>query len=153
MNRTSRRDWLVRSATLALGAIAWPAWLRAAQAPAVVVYKDPNCGCCAEWVTHLKGAGFAVSVQNTGDLLGVKRRYRVPPALNSCHTALVSGYVVEGHVPADLVRRLLRDKPKAAGIAVPGMPQGSPGMETGTKEPYEVLLFDAAGKTTVYARR
>ncbi len=148
----TRREWLAAVAALpALPAL--PALLGATDGPAMVVYKDPNCGCCGEWVEHARKAGFTVSVRNTGELAAVKRRYRVPAALGSCHTAVVAGYVVEGHVPADLVHRMLREKPKVAGLAVPGMPQGSPGMETGQREPYQVLTFDATGKTTVYARR
>lgn len=134
-------------------AAAMPGLLAAQGAPAMVVYKDPNCGCCKLWVDHVKAAGFAVSVRDSTDVVSVKKRQGVPARLYSCHTAIVGGYVVEGHVPADLVQKLLKEKPKVVGLAVPGMPAGSPGMEQGSKEPYEVLTFDAAGKTSVYAKR
>jgi hypothetical protein len=154
-SQISRRHFLMQGAALA-AATAVPGLLaaQAAQAaPAMVVYKDPNCGCCKLWVDHVKAAGFAVSVRDSSDVASVKKRQGVPSRLYSCHTAIVGGYVVEGHVPADLVQKLLKEKPKVVGLAVPGMPAGSPGMEQGSKEPYEVLTFDAAGKTTVYAKR
>lgn len=97
--------------------------------------------------------GFSATAQNVDDLAAIKRRFGVPDALQSCHTGLVAGYVVEGHVPADLVKRLLAEKPSGLGIAVPGMPIGSPGMEGGTPEKYDVLLFDNRGRTTIYASR
>jgi hypothetical protein len=150
----SRRRFLIRGATLAAAAAAVPDLLSAQAAqPAMVVYKDPNCGCCKLWVDHVKAAGFAVSVRDSSDVVSVKKRQGVPARLYSCHTAIVGGYVVEGHVPADLVQKLLKEKPKVVGLAVPGMPAGSPGMEQGSKEPYEILTFDAGGKTTVYAKR
>lgn len=127
-----------------------------AQAPrtAMTVYKDPNCGCCSDWIKHVEKAGFTVTVKNTTDMSTVKAAYGVPNALGSCHTAQVASYVIEGHVPADLIQRLLRDKPAGRGLAVPGMPVGSPGMEMGSqKDAYQVLLFDKAGKTSVYASR
>lgn len=104
---------------------------------------------------HLRAAGFPVNPVDTHRLDAVRRRLKVPDRLASCHTAEVDGYVVEGHVPADLIDRLLKERPKVVGLAVPGMPAGSPGMETPGRapEPYQVLAFDAAGRTTVYARR
>ena len=119
----------------------------------MVVYKDPNCGCCQSWVDLMRKAGFEVASRDTPDMAAMKRRYKVPGALASCHTALVGGYVIEGHVPADLIQRLIKQKPAAVGLAVPGMPTGSPGMEGSPKQAYEVLLFDAGGKTLVYAKR
>jgi hypothetical protein len=106
-------------------------------------------------VGHLRGHGFPVKVQNLADLLPVKRRHGVPPALQSCHTALVDGYVVEGHVPGDLVARLVRARPPVVGLAVPGMPVGSPGMEVpgAPAQPYRVFAFDRAGRQTVFATR
>jgi hypothetical protein len=106
-------------------------------------------------VGHLRNSGFTVTERNEDDLAPVKRRHGVPAALESCHTALVGGYVIEGHVPADLIDRLLRERPKVIGLAVPGMPAGSPGMESpGTPpERYQVLAFDRAGRTTVFASR
>lgn len=152
-NQISRRHFLIQSTALAAAA-AVPGLLPAQTAsPAMVVYKDPSCGCCKLWVDHVKAAGFAVSVRDSSDVVAVKKRQGVPARLYSCHTAIVGGYVVEGHVPADLVQKLLKERPNVVGLAVPGMPAGSPGMEQGSKEPYEVLTFDAAGKTTVYAKR
>ncbi len=122
--------------------------------PPMTVYKDPNCGCCTEWVTHVRKAGFVVTVRDTADMASVKASFGVPSALESCHTARVGAYAIEGHVPADLIQKLLREQPVARGLAVPGMPMGSPGMEQGSqKDAYEVVLFDKAGKTRVYASR
>jgi len=114
----------------------------------ILVHKDPNCGCCAGWVQHLKAAGFAVTVEETANLQVVRKRLRVPADLAACHTAEVGGYVLEGHVPAVAVRRLLEKRPAATGLAVPGMPAGSPGMEGGAPEPYDVVLFGAGGRQT-----
>jgi hypothetical protein len=120
----------------------------------MTVYKTPTCGCCAKWVDHEKAAGFKVQVQDMDDLTEIKQASGVPIPVRTCHTAVVGNYVIEGHVPADLIKKVLSEKPKAAGIAVPGMPIGSPGMESGNeKAPYDVLLFDKTGKTTVYAKR
>ena len=121
----------------------------------VVVYKSPTCGCCAEWVTHLRRHGFRVRTEEVADLQPIKARHGVPGELQSCHTALVGGYVVEGHVPADLIERLLRERPKVTGLAVPGMPVGSPGMNVPgvPAERYRVLAFDQSGKTEVFATR
>lgn len=150
----SRRELLLRSAGLVLGTVALPRFLIAGGVKtAMVVYKDPGCGCCEKWVTLMQQADFVVSVRNTTDMNPIKQRYQVPRALASCHTAIVAGYVIEGHVPADLIQKLVREKPKVLGLTVPGMVTGSPGMEGATKDPYRVLTFDAAGKTTVYAER
>ena len=121
--------------------------------PPVTVYKDPNCGCCAKWVDHMKAAGFSVSVMDMPDLSMVKQKYNIGAELQSCHTAVIGDYAIEGHVPADLIVKLLEEKPSVAGLAVPGMPMGSPGMEGATRERYDVLTFDRAGRTTVYAQR
>ncbi len=119
----------------------------------IKVYKDPNCGCCKEWVKHLEANGFQVETMDMPDMSMVKQKYGVKQEIQACHTAIVGDYVVEGHVPADLIKQMLKDKPKIAGIAVPGMPQGSPGMDGATKERYDILTFDRAGRTTVYAQR
>ena len=126
----------------------------AAAAPvAITVFKDPNCGCCKQWIEHLRKHAFTVTSRDTSDLSGVKLTARVPAKLHSCHTAFVNGYVVEGHVPAADIQRLLAEKPKVAGIAVPGMPLGSPGMEVGTrKDAYDVVAFNRDGSTRVFAR-
>ncbi len=117
-----------------------------AESAAILVHKDPNCSCCAGWVRHLKDAGFAVRVEETTNLQPVRKRLGVPADLAACHTAEVDGYVLEGHVPAVAVRRLLEQRPTAIGLAVPGMPVGSPGMEGGTPQRYEVVLFGAKGR-------
>jgi hypothetical protein len=117
-----------------------------AESPAVLVHKDPNCSCCSGWVQHLKDAGFVIAVKETTDLQPVRRRLGVPPDLAACHTAEVEGYVLEGHVPAAAVRRLLEQRPTAIGLAVPGMPAGSPGMEGGTPQRYDVVLFGKTGR-------
>ncbi len=119
----------------------------------IKVYKDPNCGCCKEWVKHLEANGFKVETMDMPDLSLLKQKYGVKQELQACHTAIVGGYVVEGHVPADVIKQMLKEKPAIAGVAVPGMPMGSPGMEGASKERYNVLTFDRAGRTTVYAER
>lgn len=119
----------------------------------IKVYKDPDCGCCKEWVKHLEANGFKVETMDMPDLSLLKEKYGVKPEIQACHTAVVGGYVVEGHVPADVIKQMLKDKPAIAGLAVPRMPQGSPGMEGGAKERYNVLTFDRAGRTSVYAQR
>jgi hypothetical protein len=119
----------------------------------MVVYKSPYCGCCAKWVDHIRAAGITVTVIDTADLEPIKARHGVTGELGSCHTALVDGYVIEGHVPADLVLKLVTEKPALRGLAVPGMVSGSPGMEGPNPQRYAVLSFDRSGKTAVYARR
>jgi hypothetical protein len=126
----------------------------AAAKPSVAVFKSPTCGCCAKWNEHLSAAGYTVNSTDRTDMTAVKDEHKVPAALRSCHTALVSGYVVEGHVPADIVGKLLAEKPAGVvGIAVPGMPQGSPGMESadGFKAPYNVMAFTKDGQSRIYA--
>lgn len=160
-----RRTWL-QAALAAAATIAVPGLAHAAPpdtsaakatgATAVEVWKDPSCGCCQDWVDHLQTNGFQVTVHDTGNA-AVRSRLGLPQALGSCHTALVGGYLVEGHVPAADVRRLLREKPRALGLAVPGMPVGSPGMDGaiygGRKDPYDVLLVARDGSTTVFSRQ
>jgi hypothetical protein len=122
-----------------------------AQAARVEVWKDPSCGCCEGWVRHLRAAGFDAIVHEVADLQAIKAANGVPDALQSCHTAIVGGYVVEGHVPAADVRRLLVERPRAKGLSAPGMPLSSPGMDMpGT--PYEVVLFGAPGGDWLWAR-
>jgi hypothetical protein len=115
--------------------------VRADARPAIKVSKDPNCGCCTGWVDHLRRNGFAATVVEPADMRPVKTRLGVPVELASCHTAEIAGYIIEGHVPARAIRRLVAEKPDALGLAVPGMPIGSPGMEGGTPEVYDVILF------------
>lgn len=121
--------------------------------PTIQVYKSPTCGCCNDWIDHLRDAGFTVEAIDRTDLAAVKSQLGVRPELGSCHTGVIDGYVIEGHVPADVVARLLEERPAVAGLAVPGMPIGSPGMEGPNPEPYEILAFDGQGGTAVYARR
>jgi len=122
-----------------------------ADPPAVQVFKSPTCECCAKWVEHLRTHGFAVQVNDVPDLGRVKREHGVPERLASCHTALVGGYFVEGHVPAEDVKRLLEKRPRIAGLALPGMPIGSPGMEGPNPEPFDVLAVDAKGRARVFS--
>jgi len=124
-----------------------------AQRDTVTVYKSPSCGCCSNWVDHMREHGYAVVVNDMEDVQPVKTREGVTDALASCHTATVGGYVVEGHVPADVIKDLLRRNPAVEGIAVPGMPAGSPGMESATPQPYDVIAFDKTGRRTTFARR
>jgi hypothetical protein len=122
--------------------------------PKVVVHKSPYCGCCEQWVEHIKHAGFDVEVREVDNLGPIKEALGVPAGAGSCHTAEVGGYFVEGHVPAQDIKRLLAEQPAARGLAAPGMPPGSPGMPVpdGQEQPYEVLLIRADGSATVYAR-
>lgn len=119
----------------------------------MVVYKSPTCGCCGDWVEHVQANGFTVKVEEVQDLAAIKARYQVPMEMQSCHTAVVDGYVVEGHVPAAEIERLLAERPDVVGIAVPGMPIGSPGMEieVAAPQPFDVVAFDDSGRTTTFA--
>lgn len=149
---TTRRAWL--TATLPVLAVAALPLSAGAAAPTPVeVWKDPNCGCCQDWVDHMQANGFAVKVHDTGNN-AVRARLGLSPKLGSCHTALVGGYLVEGHVPASDVRALLQQKPDALGLAVPGMPIGSPGMDGpaygSRKDSYAVLLVARNGSTRVF---
>lgn len=125
------------------------------QGTKMVVYKTPTCGCCRAWVDHVREAGFDVEVHDMPDVQPVKQEHGLPGHLASCHTAIVDGYVVEGHAPADVIRRMLAERPQVAGIAVPGMPMGSPGMEVpgGRKDPYDIIAFTRDGKVSVYESR
>ena len=137
---------------LLVSAIATTAWAGSG-APVIDVYKSPTCGCCDKWVDHLKANGFSVRAHNTDDVVQHKYRLGVPPGHGSCHTAEVNGYLVEGHVPAKEIKRLLKEKPRARGLVVPAMPIGSPGMEQGNhKDIYDVLLVNRDGSTRSYAR-
>ena len=118
----------------------------------LIVYASPSCSCCTGWIRHLEDNGFAVTRETAGDVTRFKKKYGVPEQLWSCHTARVEGYTIEGHVPADEIQRLLREKPLISGLAVAGMPNGSPGMEASIKDRYEVIAFTGT-KTEVYAVR
>ena len=119
----------------------------------ITVYKTATCGCCGKWVDHLKAAGFAPTVHIVPTTDAAPPAKGVPASLRSCHSATLEGYTVEGHVPADVIRQLLKERPKVAGIAVPGMPAGSPGMESPNPVQYDVIAYDANGKTSVFARK
>ena len=151
MDRMRKLGWL-----FALVLVVTPASLASAhvhaEGVAITVYKSPTCGCCTKWVDHLRKHGFKVTTRDTDDMASIKKSLGVPDSLGSCHTAVVGKYVIEGHVPASDISELLRKKPKVAGLAVPGMPQGSPGMETGRKDRYEVIAFKAGQKSSVFAR-
>jgi hypothetical protein len=138
----TRRTWFALAFAPAL-----PVWGAGAK---MQVYKTPTCGCCGKWVEHMRAAGFDVSVQEVPDTMPFRRKAGVPDELQSCHTAVVNGYSVEGHVPAADLQRLLKTRAKAKGLAVPGMPMGSPGMEGPRSAAYSVILFQADGKTSVY---
>jgi hypothetical protein len=140
----NRRSFLLG---LSVAGLSGHGLLRAA-APTMLINKDPNCGCCSGWVEHIRAAGFETRVNEVSDLGPIKARLSVPPDLASCHTAEIGGYVVEGHVPASAILRLLDERPTAAGLAVPGMPVGSPGMEvpSSAKEKYNVVLFGPSGR-------
>ena len=124
---------------------------RAPSESTLVVYKTPTCGCCAKWVDHMRDAGFAVEVHDQADITPVKDAAGVPEELRTCHTARIGGYVVEGHVPAEDVRRLLATRPPVAGIGTPGMPVGSPGMEGMFRDRYDVVSFGGSGRPAVFA--
>jgi hypothetical protein len=119
----------------------------------ILVYKTPTCGCCTAWGDRLEAAGFEVTYRDVAETASIRERYGIPHSLASCHTGLVEGYAVEGHVPADVIRQLVAERPRAVGIAVPGMPIGSPGMEGTPVQRYDVLLVEQNGATRVYARR
>ena len=124
----------------------------AAHAATMTVMKSASCGCCAKWIEHAQKHGFDVKVVNVDDIMAVKAKAGVPDELASCHTTMVGGYVVEGHVPAADIKKLLAEKPKAKGIAVAGMPMGAPGMEHADhRQPYQTILFKADGSTAVFA--
>jgi hypothetical protein len=152
---TSRRDVLHLAAGVLLAGVPLSALRQqGGRSPSdVEVWKSPTCGCCSLWVEHMRANGFRVTATNLADVAPIKRKLGVPPRLESCHTGSVGGYTIEGHIPADVIQRLLKERPKIAGIAVPGMPMGSPGMEGPRVDKYDVIAFDAAGKTSVYASR
>jgi hypothetical protein len=145
----------MKKRSLYYGLVALPlllAFYLSAAGPEVTVYKVSTCGCCAKWVEHLKAAGFSVTVHEIEDTTEISRKSGVPEQMHSCHTALVDGYTIEGHVPASDIQRLLKERPQAKGLAVPGMPLGSPGMEGSRKDAYDVMLFTEDGKTSVFQK-
>lgn len=148
-----RRQWLLATGGLVGLSGFGPAWATA-RGTRVEVWKSPSCGCCKDWIAHLESHGFAVRIHDTGNN-AMRGRLKIPAALASCHTALVAGYAIEGHVPARDVLRLLRERPDAVGLAVPGMPVGSPGMDGAAygkrRDPYDVLLVTLDGGSRVFS--
>ena len=148
-----KRRFLLQALASLAGVATLAPGLMAQTRPRVEVWKDPNCGCCKDWISHLEANGFQVKVHDSGNA-AARARLGVPETLGSCHTAQVGGYALEGHVPARDIRRLLKERPRAVGLAVPGMPVGSPGMDgpeyQGRKDPYDVLLIQADGGSRVY---
>lgn len=142
-----RREFLFSAAA---AASAWTIGPAFAAGREMVVYKDPNCGCCHAWAEAMKGAGFAVGIKDVDDLSAVKQRYAIPDEMQGCHTAVVGGYYVEGHVPLDAVERLLAERPDIAGIAVPGMPVGSLGMGDDPRASYDVFAVKRDGTSAIY---
>jgi hypothetical protein len=154
MSRRAMLASLMKATAVGCGIAAALPMVAHADAPSITVYKDPSCGCCTKWVEHLRAAGLRPAVHDRGDMDALKDSLGVPPSLRSCHTAVAGKYVIEGHVPASDVTRLVAAKPKGVlGLAVPDMPAGSPGMEMpGRHDAYEVIAFSANGKTSVFAR-
>lgn len=139
--------------SLLLAPLALLACVESAAAATIEVVKSPYCGCCTHWVEYLRAEGFEVRVVEAEDVTPTARRLGVPDDLRSCHTASVEGYAIEGHVPAADIRRLLEQRPQAAGIAVPGMPIGSPGMEQGNRrQPFQTILFTREGRRSLFAQ-
>ena len=146
----NERRWTLNRGAIALALASLTSGVAVAASPTIEVWKSPSCGCCAEWVKHLRANGFTVKVNDTGND-DARARLGVPLKLGSCHTAQVNGYALEGHVPAADIKRLLAEKPNAVGLAVPGMPIGSPGMEQGSRrDAYDVLLIERGGSTRAY---
>lgn len=148
----SRRAALAALAGVTVSILGRPRLAQAQRGIPMVVYKDPNCGCCSKWVDHMNANGFTASVTDTKEMDAIKVRYKVADNLRSCHTTIVAGYVIEGHVPAGDVKKLLAIKPKGIiGLAAPGMPASAPGMDLEPFQAYSVRTFDAQGRTTVFA--
>jgi hypothetical protein len=117
----------------------------------MTVYRSPSCGCCGVWVEHAQKHGFKIKDIKTNEMEALKQKYNVPPELASCHTTIIDGYVMEGHIPADDIKRFLKEKPQSVGLTVPGMPLGTPGMEAGNKkQPFQVLAFGNKGEIEVF---
>jgi len=153
MSMTMTRRALLTSLAAGMAAAFRPGRLGAQAKIPLTVYKDPSCTCCEKWVQHMTANGFSATVTNTSNIAAIKARYKVPSPLESCHTAIAGGYVIEGHVPAADAKRLLAQKPAGiVGLSIPGMPASAPGMDVLPFQPYIVLSFDAAGRTTPFAK-
>lgn len=144
---------MVLGVAIVIALIGLSASPKTATAGEITVYKNPTCGCCKEWVRHMEQAGFRVVVHDVNDVSHTKQQYGVPREMYSCHTAVAGPYAFEGHVPADLVQRVLAERPAIAGLAVPGMPSGAPGMDGPRKQKYEVMSFTSTGERSTYAAR
>ena len=144
-------DSMLRTFVLMIISALTVATSTAAGLPEIEVWKDPNCGCCTKWIDHMRQAGFDVNAHDTARVDAARAKLEMPTRYAACHTARVGGYVIEGHVPAADVKRLLEERPEAIGLAVPGMPMGSPGMEGPHSEPYQTLLIGRSGKASVFA--
>ena len=155
----TRRAWLGVALGGAATALMGERWWHssnptvvAADAVPITVYSSPSCGCCHKWVSHLKENGFLVTVKSVADVSPIKRKMAIPEPLWSCHTGVVSGLAIEGHIPAELIKKALAERPAIIGLSAPGMPGGAPGMDT-SKDPYEVIAFASDGRSSVYAQR
>ena len=156
----SRRAWIGMAFGGAATALIGERWWRyanpnviAASDTPITVYASPSCGCCRQWVGRLEANGFHVTVESVSDVTPVKSKLGIPSELWSCHSSMVEGFAMEGHVPPDLIQKVLAERPNIAGLAVPGMPNGAPGMEGGTTDRYDVIAFTLSGQTNVYATR
>lgn len=156
----SRRVWLGVAVGGVATALVGKRWWHSASsdvipagATVMTVYADPGCDCCHKWIAHLERNHFHVTVESVNDVTPVKRKFGIPESVWSCHTGMVNGYAIEGHVPADLIQKMLAERPAIAGLAAPGMPNGAPGMEGGVKDRYEIMSFTRPGATHVYAVR
>lgn len=154
MMRTKAITVVMAAGLIAAIGLAASAQQKAPALPKVTVYKTSSCGCCRLWIDHMKASGFDVQAMDVSaaGVRGVSKAAGLKEEDTSCHTAKIGDYIVEGHVPADDIKRMLKEKPAIAGLSAPGMPQGSPGMEQGTKEPYDVIAFKKDGTSTVYAK-
>ena len=149
----NRREFVRQAIGVGAAIAAAPRIARAIAPITMTVYKSPTCGCCKEWIKHVEANGFACTVIEREDLAPIKRQLGVPRNMESCHTAVIGKYLIEGHVPADLVKDVLAKRPDILGLAVPGMVVGTPGMETGPAQPYKVMAFTKDGSSRVYASR
>jgi len=153
MTMLNRREFVSRAFGVGAAIVVAPRLARALAPTPMTVYKSPTCGCCKEWIKYVETNGFSCKVIERDDLAPIKRQLGVPRNMESCHTAIVGRYLVEGHVPADLIKEVLAKQPAILGLAVPGMVVGSPGMETGPAQPYKVMAFTKDGTSRVYASR
>lgn len=146
----TRRHWLKTALAIVGAAVVGGTKTRAEQRT-ITVQKRVGCGCCENWAVHLRKIGFAVEIHEAANIQEIKAQLGIPAPLQSCHTGRIDGFIIEGHVPAADIFRLLKERPAVLGLAVPGMPVGSPGMEGGTPERYDVLAFRRDGSSTVFA--